>query len=103
MIFLRWAWAQCKPVIAVATVSGVELSDQSCVVVFLGLGAAADRSIRTPASHGHISGVEPVHQPEEHARPRIPAQQAIDQSPAGMDDLAGQPQEGIQKRFEFHP
>jgi hypothetical protein len=34
--FSRWAWAQSEPVIAVATGSGVELSDQAGVVVFLG-------------------------------------------------------------------
>ena len=57
--------------------------------VFLGLGAAADRSIRTPASKSRTSVVEPVHQTEEYTQVRIPAQQAIDQSPAAMDDLTG--------------
>jgi hypothetical protein len=49
------------------------------------------------------SAVQAVDEAEEHARPRIPAQQAIDQLPAGVHDLTWQPHEGIQESLEFHP
>jgi hypothetical protein len=47
--------------------------------------------------------VEPVDEAEEHAGPRIPAQQAIDDTPTATNDLTWQPHEGVQERFEFHP
>jgi hypothetical protein len=51
----------------------------------------------------HASAVQAVDEAEEHARPGTPAQQAIDQLPAGVHDLTWQPHEGIQESLEFHP
>ena len=69
--------------------------------------AYTDRGIRTPASTSPDSvqpaTIEPLHQPQEDTLPRIPGQQAIHQTAAAADDLAGNLDHCRTERLELHP
>src|SRR5262245_36116553 len=67
------------------------------------LGAAADRSIRTPTSGISASTPQHVQQAEEDRLVPIPPQQAVDQLPARTDDLARQAYEGMDEGLELYP
>ena len=47
--------------------------------------------------------MEPLHQPQEDPLPRIPGQQAIHQTTAAADDLAGDLNHRRTERPELHP
>src|ERR1017187_119071 len=70
-------------------------------------GAAADRSIRTPASRDYPSAAERATelggQATEHALPGIPRQQPVHQLATRVDDLARDANEKRNKRSELHP
>src|SRR4051812_5012780 len=95
-------------------VSVLLLGEQDSIVKFppimphpsfcrVALGAAADRSIRTPTSRAATSTAQHVQQAEEDRLVRVPPQQAIDQFPTGPEDLARQTHEGIHERLELRP
>src|SRR5271157_4961524 len=69
--------------------------------------AYTDRGIRTPASTSPDSvqpaTIEPLHQPQEDTLPRIPGQQAIHQTTAPADDLAGHLDHRRTERPKLHP
>ena len=65
-----------------------------------------DRDIRIPTSVDGRSTAQRIEQPEEDGQVRVPAQQAIDQLAASLDDLARQEHERVQEGLEFqfqHP
>src|SRR3954447_11614409 len=64
------------------------------------LGAAADRSIRTPTSGNTTSTPQHADQAEEDRLVRIPPEQAVDQFPPRANDLARQPHEYLHERLE---
>ena len=71
-----------------------------------GLGAAADRSIRTPASGTAPLAAERLAElgghAEEHPLPGIPCQHPIDELATRVDDLAGDAHERRNERAELH-
>src|ERR1700722_1776348 len=70
-------------------------------------GAAADRSIRTPASGEYHSAAERTTELGGHATerilPGIPGQQPVHELATRVDDLARDANEGRNKRAELHP
>src|SRR5512140_2096898 len=69
--------------------------------------AYTDRGIQTPASSWRDSvqpaTIQPLHQPQKDTLPRISGQQAIHQTAATADDLAGNLNHCRTERLELHP
>ncbi len=72
-----------------------------------GLGVAADRSIRTPASGGGSLTTQRqpqlIEQAKERRLPAVPRQQAIDDPPPAANDLGRHLDHGAAERREVHP
>jgi len=87
-----------------AAVGGFRVVECSMVEFFLGRKAAADRSVRTPASFSAPSTSQHDGEAEEHGQVRVVVtEHPVDQLAAAANNLTGNLDQGVEKSAKLHP